>query len=323
MGQVRRRLSPFSRLLLCQRVQAGRPVAHVAAELGVSRQTGYRWWRRYQGEGAAGMADRPCRPHSSPSRLPAEVEAQVLALRLAERRGPAWIAAHLGLHASTVGRVLRRAQVPPLRDLDPLTGAVLRPGRASDRRYQYTRPGGLIHLDVKKLGRIPDGGGWRVHGRSEDVRGRKVHGRSIGYDYVHVAVDDHSRAAYAEILGDERGPTCAGFLRRAAAAFAGMGIDRIERVMTDNALNYRRSREFAAALADLGARHKLIRPHCPWTNGKAERFNRTLQTEWAYRQPFTSNTARAAALPTWLQHYNTDRHHTALAGPPTSRLSPT
>ena len=322
MGQVRRRLSPFSRLLLCQRVQSGRPVAHVAAELGVSRQTAYRWWRRYRVEGPAGMLDRPCRPHSSPSRLAGQLEAQVLALRLAERRGPAWIAARLGLHASTVGRALRRAQVPPLRDLDPVTGAVLRQ-RSSDRRYEYARPGGLIHLDVKKLGRIPDGGGWRVHGRREEVRGRKVHGRAIGYDYVHVAVDDHSRAAYAEILGDERGPTCAGFLRRAAAHFAGMGIEKIERVMTDNALNYRRSTDFAAAVADLGARHKLIRPHCPWTNGKAERFNRTLQTEWAYRQPFTSNTARAAALPGWLQHYNTDRHHTALAGPPTSRLSPT
>jgi transposase InsO family protein len=323
VGQVRRRLSPFSRLLLCQRVQAGRPVAHVAAELGVSRQTAYRWWRRYRVEGPAGMVDRPCRPRTSPSRLAGHVEVQVLALRLAERRGPVWIAARLGLHASTVGRVLRRAQVLPLRDLDPLTGAVLRPSRpASDRRYEYDQPGGLIHLDVKKLGRIPDGGGWRVHGRREDVRGRTVHGQPIGYDYVHVAVDDHSRAAYAEVLPDERGATCAGFLRRAAAHFADLGIARIERVMTDNALNYRRSAEFAAALADLGARHKLIRPHCPWTNGKAERFNRTLQTEWAYRQPFTSNTARTSALPGWLQHYNTDRHHTALAGPPTSRLSP-
>ena len=316
MGQVRRRLSPFSRLLLCQRVQAGRPVAHVAAELGVSRQTAYRWWRRYRAEGPAGMLDRSCRPHSCPSQLSGPVEARIVALRLAERRGPAWIAARLGLHASTVGRVLQRAQMAPLRDLDPLTGAVLR-RRASDRRYEHDRPGGLIHLDVKKLGRIPDGGGWRVHGRREDVRGR-----GIGYDYVHVAVDDHSRAAYAEILGDERGPTCAGFLRRAAAAFAGLGIDRIERVMTDNALNYRRSRDFAAAVTDLRAQHKLIRPHCPWTNGKAERFNRTLQTEWAYRQPFTSNTARTAALPTWLAHYNTHRHHTALDGPPTSRLSP-
>jgi transposase InsO family protein len=263
------------------------------------------------------MLDRPCRPHSSPSRLSGQVEAQVLALRLAERRGPAWIAAQLGLHASGVGRVLRRHHVAPLRDLDPLTGAVLRPARASDRRYEYDQPGGLIHLDVKKLGRIPDGGGWRAHGRSEQVRGR-----GIGYDYVHVAVDDHSRAAYAEVLPDEKGLTCAGFLRRAATYFAGLGIAKVERVMTDNALNYRRSAEFAAALTDLGARHKLIRPHCPWTNGKAERFNRTLQTEWAYRQPFTTNTARTDALPGWLQHYNTDRHHTALAGPPASRLSP-
>lgn len=159
----------------------------------------------------------------------------------------------------------------------------------------------MIHLDVKKLGRIPDGGGWRAHGRSEQVRGR-----GIGYDYLHTAVDDHSRLAYAEVLTDEKGTTCAAFLTRAAAFFAAHGIDRIRQILTDNAKNYRSSRAFQQACAELGARQKFSRPHCPWTNGKAERFNRTLATEWAYRRPYTSN-----------------QHRTHLGGqPPISRLTP-
>ena len=182
-------------------------------------------------------------------------------------------------------------------------------------RYEREYPGELLHVDVKKIGRIPDGGGWRVHGRSERPAGR--HGP--GYDYVHVAVDDHSRAAYTEILPDERGATCAGFLR-AAAWFADHGV-RVREVMTDNALNYVRCADFAAALAAIGAKHRRIRPHCPWQNGKAERFNRTLQIEWASRRPFSSNHDRTAALDDWLEHYNTSRRHHALGGhPPITRL---
>jgi transposase InsO family protein len=319
MAHLRPRLSPFSRLLLVQRAHQ-RPVAHVAAELGVSRQTAYRWVRRYAAHGEAGLLDRPSRPHHSPRRTPAAVEAQILALRAASRRGPVWLAAQLGAHPSTIGRVLRRHQVPLLCDLDPVTGAQLRPRPASPRRYERAQPGELLHLDVKKLGRIPQGGGWRLHGRAA---GDRVRARGIGYDYVHVAVDDHTRLAYAEVLSDERGTSCAGFLTRAGVFFAAHNIS-IQRVLTDNAFAYRHSQAFAAALATLGASPRFIRPHCPWTNGKAERFIRTLTSEWAYQQPWLSTSERTAALPGWLQHYNTQRPHTALGGqPPISRLSPT
>ena len=230
------------------------------------------------------------------------------------------MAGELGLAASTVGRVIRRHRLPLLRDLDALTGAPVRRGPMSRVRYERERPGELVHIDTKTLGRIPEGGGWRAHGRGP----KPVASRAQGYDYVHSAIDDHSRLAYCEIHPDERGPTCAGFMARAAAFFAGHGITRIERVMSDNALNYRRSGDFQAVLADLGARHILIRPHCPWTNGKVERLNRTLLREWAYSRVFRSNAERAGCLPSWLEHYNTRRRHSSLGGlPPISRLSTT
>jgi transposase InsO family protein len=216
--------------------------------------------------------------------------------------------------ARTVSRILARHHLPHLAVLDPMTGQVIRASKTTATRYERDRPGELVHMDVKKLGRIPDGGGCRAHGRSEDVRGR-----GIGFDYVHSLVDDHSRFAYCEILPDEKGPTCAAFLTRAVAYFAAHGIARIERLITDNAWAYRYS--LRETCAELGITQKFIRPHCPWQNGKVERLNRTLQTEWAYRQIFTSNTERAAALAPWLEYYNTRRHHQALAGlPPISRL---
>lgn len=224
------------------------------------------------------------------------------------RRGPVWIGHLLGMPASTVGRVLARYRVPRLAECDPLTGMVVRATRRSANRYEHPYPGSLVHIDVKKLGRIPDGGGWRAHGRSEQVRGR-----GIGYDYVHTAIDDHSRLAYAEIHGDEKGTTCAGFLARAAAFYASHGIT-VERVISDNARNYRASRAFRDTATHLGITLKFIRPHCPWTNGKVERLNRTLAREWAYAQVFTSNTERAEALPTWLEHYNLDRPHLGIGG---------
>ena len=211
---------------------------------------------------------------------------------------------------------------PAERACDPVTGQLIRTSRRSARRYEHDRPGDLIHLDVKKLGRIPDGGGWRAHGRSEAVCGRKVHSRPLGYDYVHTAVDDHSRLAYAEIHDDEKGTTAAGFLRRAAAYFTAHGITTIDRVITDNAFAYRHSVAFRTAVTDLGARQKFIRPHCPWTNGKVERFNRTLATEWAYSRPFTSNHDRTNLLPTWLQHYNHTRPHLGIGNqPPINRVT--
>jgi transposase InsO family protein len=299
------------------------PVAHVAKAMGISRQCAHRWVARFAAEGEAGLHDRSSRPHSCPTRTAPGVEQAVVRLRQAERRGQDWLGPELGLPTRTVSRILRRHQVPYLRECDPLTGELIRSSKTTAVRYERDRPGELVHMDVKKVGKIPDGGGWKAHGRRMGSTGAKKRAR-IGYDYVHSLVDDHSRLAYSEILPDEKGPTCAGFLSRAAAYFADHGIDHIERVLTDNHWSYRRSVDVGAVIANLGARHKFIRPHCPWQNGKVERFNRTLQIEWAYRQVFLSNDDRCAALAPWLEHYNTQRRHTALGGlPPVSRLSPT
>jgi transposase InsO family protein len=322
MSHRNARLTVHGRLLLVDRVCHQRwPVAHAAKAMGISRQCAHRWVARYRAQGEAGLVDRSSRPHSSPTRTPIEVEQQVLQLRQAERRGQDWLGPELGLPPRTVSRILRRHQVPRLVECDPLTGQVIRTSKTTAVRYERERPGELVHMDVKKIGRIPDGGGWRAHGREHGQTSAQKKAR-IGYDYVHSLVDDHSRLAYSEILPDEKGPTCAAFLTRAAGYFADHGITRIERLMTDNAFAYRYS--LGDAIAELGARHLFIKPHCPWQNGKVERLNRTLQTEWAYRQVFTTNTHRAAALAPWLEYYNTQRRHTALGGlPPTSRLSPT
>lgn len=315
------RLTFYGRILLVRRVRFdGRPISHVAAELGVSRQCGHLWVKRYDAEGWAGLLDRSSRPHHCPTRTPHTAEARVLAARDHEQAGPAVLAASTGVPARTISRILARHGVPRLADCDPVTGESIRATRRSDRRYEHPQPGDLVHVDVKKLGRIPDGGGWRVHGR-EHRPGSK---RRIGFDYIHAMVDDHSRLAYAEVLPDEKGATCAGFVNRAAAAFAAAGIPHIARVLTDNARNYRGCRAFAAAVDELGAVQKFIRPRCPWTNGKVERFNRTLAREWAYRRPYTSNQARTMALDAWIEYYNTRRPHTACRGrAPITRLSPT
>ncbi len=307
-------------MLLIERVLAGHRPADVAHQMGCSRATAYKWLRRYRVEGPPGLVDRPSRPHRCRHRTPAPVEARILEARRVHRHGADWIGAELGIAPSTVGRVLSRHRMPLLRDLDALTGEPVRRGPVSGVRYERARPGELVHIDVKKLGRIPEGGGWRAHGR---ITGVNRHQRP-GYDFVHSAIDDHSRLAYSEIHPNERGETCAAFMARAARFFAAHGITRIERVMSDNAFNYRHSGAFAKVMADLGARHVLIRPHCPWTNGKVERFNRTLLREWAYSQVFTSNAERAACLPSFIEHYNTRRRHSSLGGlPPISRLSTT
>lgn len=316
MSHGNARLNVRGRLLLIDRVIGqGRPVSHVASELGISRQCAHRWVSRFKREGPAGLQDRSSRPRRSPTRTPTDLEQQVLKLRHQRRVGPARLSEELGIPTRTIGAILHRHGVPRLSECDPLTGVVIRASRRTSVRYERDRPGELVHMDVKKLGRIPDGGGWRAHGRSEEVRGR-----GIGFDYVHSMIDDHSRLAYSEVLPDERGATCAQFLLRAADYFARHGITRIERIMTDNALAYRKS--LAAAATQLGAKQVFIRPHCPWQNGKIERLNRTLQNEWAYRQVFLSNDERAAALAPWLEHYNTQRIHSAVGGPPISRLSP-
>lgn len=320
MAHANARLTVHGRALLVERILAGHRPADVAHQVGCSRATAYKWLRRFRHEGAAGLADRPSRPRRRPHRCPDAIERRILEARRTHRRGADWLAAELGLAASTVGRVIARHGLPLLRDLDALTGAPVRRGPVSRVRYERERPGELIHIDVKKLGRIPSGGGWRAHGRGPKPSIR----RAVGYDYVHSAVDDHSRLAYSEIHPDERGVTCAGFLARAAQFFADHGIDRIEAVMSDNAFSYRLSTDFQAELQTLAARHILIRPHCPWQNGKVERFNRTLLAEWAYSRIFTSNTERAGCLASFIEHYNTRRRHSSLKGrPPISRLSTT
>lgn len=228
-----------------------------------------------------------------------------------------------GVPARTISRILVRHRVPRLAWCDPVTGELIRSSRATTTRYERDRPGELVHIDVKKFGRIPDGGGWRIQGGSRENHRARVDKSPIGYDFVHAAVDDHTRLAYAEIHPDEKGSTAAAFLLRAAAYFADHGIHRIEQVISDNAFAYRHSRDFHAAIAALAAEQIFIKPHCPWQNGKVERFNRTLANEWAYRQPFTTNHARAAALEPFLEHYNNDRIHTAHGQTPASRVSPT
>jgi len=295
------KLTVFGRRLLVDRIELeGWPVAHAAAMTGVSRQTATKWVRRYRAEGLAGLEDRSSRPHRSPRRLAPEQVAAILAARHELGVGPHRLAPVVGSLRSTITDVLRRHGLSRLRDRDRPSGVPI--------RYVRERPGELLHLDVKKLGRIPDGGGHRIHGRGGGTRRARR-----GYDFVHHAIDDASRVAYVDVFGDERGATCAGFLREAAAFFARQGV-RIERVMTDNARNYVDSRLFQTALADIGARHKRTRPFRPQTNGKSERFNRTLLDEWAYARPYTSNNERLIALPGFVERYNHHRPHTSLKG---------
>ena len=323
MSHRNSRLTPRGRQLLVERVRQGMPVAHVARAMGISRQCAHRWVKRFEEEGATGLEDRSSRPHRSPAATSPRRAERVLRARAKERCGPAELARLTGVPERTVTRILRRHGIPRIPECDPMTGEVIRASRSTTRRYERERPGELVHVDVKKLGRIPDGGGWRAQGPSVVNHRSKARSKRVGYDYVHAMVDDHSRLAYAEVLGDERGETCAGFLLRAAAAFRAAGIDRIEAVMTDNARNYKDAAVFKDALCTLGARHVLIRPHCPWQNGKVERLNRTLAVEWAYRRVYTSNARRTRALAAWLRRYNTVRPHSALRGrPPVSRLSP-
>ena len=321
MSHGNARLTVHGRLLIVQRHQAGTPQAHIAGAMGVSRRCVKKWIDRYDQEGLAGLHDRSSRPHHSPSRTPDEVEQKILELRHTERRGPDWIGAELAVPTRTVSRVLARNSVPRLAELDSITGEVIRASKITAVRYEREHPGELVHMDVKKLGRIPDGGGWKAHGRSMgSSRARKL--TVVGFDYVHSLVDDHSRLAYSEVLPDEKGATCAAFLARAVDYFTSHGITHIEQLMTDNAWAYRYSlRDLCAAR---GIKQIFIRPHCPWQNGKVERLNRTLLTEWAYRQVFLTNDQRTAALAPWLEQYNTQRRHSALAGlPPISRLLPT
>ena len=302
------RLTIHGRKELIERIGCGRPVAHVAAEMGVSQATAYKWWRRWRSEGDSGLWDRSSRPHRCPQRTPRSVERRIERLRRDHKLGPARIAGIVEMHGSTVHRVLVRQGLNQLRTIDPPTGRVI-------RRIETSRPGELVHIDVKKLGRIPDGGGWWAHGRNTASRGHSP----VGYDYVHSAVDAYSRIAYSEILNAEDTICCVGFLERAHSWFAVHGVV-IERVLTDNGNGYR-SFAWRDLCSELAITHTRTRPYRPQTNGKVERFNRTLNAEWARVRVDRRNSDRTRALDRWLHRYNHHRCHTALGGnTPMSRV---
>jgi transposase InsO family protein len=322
MAHANARTNVYGRHLAAQRYQAGHKVKDIAAQLGISRTTVYKWIARFAAHGPAGLADRSSRPASSPHQVSLEVELRVLAARLELHVGPVQLATELVLPASTIGAVLRRWAVPNLADLDRISGELIR-SRVTEVRYEHPRPGDLLHVDVKKLGRIPDGGGWRLRGPDSHRHGLRhpAHG-TVGFDYIHVAVDDHTRVTYAEVLPDEKAATCAGFLHRAAQWFHDTHQVTIRRVLTDNAMSYRKGTDWATVCSALQIRRRFIKAGCPWTNGKAERFNRTLLTEWAYAQPWHHNDQRTNAFDGFLDRYNTRHGHTAAGGqPPISRLA--
>jgi transposase InsO family protein len=284
--------------------------------MGVGVTTAARWADRYRRLGVAGMVDRPSRPCHSPGRLPQRVERRIVGLRVSRRWGPARIAALLRVNRSTVQRVLARYGCPPLRWVDPVTRTRVKTSRSRPKHYERAVPGELVHMDVKKLGRIPDGGGHRSAGRQQGKKNRA--GIGHGYAFIHSVVDDHTRLAYSEILDDERTETVVAFWTRATAWFASAGVE-ITAVMTDNGNPYR-SALFKEALGDK-IKHKRTRPYRPQTNGKVERLNRTLLEEWAYARAYQSESERVAEFPAWLHHYNHHRAHTALGGrPPASRV---
>jgi len=300
---ARMRYSFESRCRAVQAVRDGMRGDIVAPCQGVSRAQLYRWWRRYQDEGWAGLRERPCTPHRQPRRTSAGLEAQIVAARAASGDGPLTLAAKLGLVASTVGKVLRRY------------GCSRRehPPRPPTVRYERERPGALLHIDTKKLGRF-----WQVGKRiRQDGVQRNPH---TGWQHVHVAVDDHARLAQAEVLPTDRAADAVAFLRRAVAWYREQGIV-VEEVLTDNGAAYR-SRLWREACIALGVRHLRTRPYTPRTNGKAERFIQTLLRQWAYRYVYPTSAHRARALAGWLRWYNRRRPHGSLGGlPPVSRVS--
>jgi transposase-like protein len=317
-------LSELGRLRLARAiVEQGWSEARAAERFQVSRSTAHRWATRYRDQGPAGMADRSSRPHHSPRRTPTPVVRRVVHLRCKQRLGPAQIAPRVGLAASTVHAILVRCRISRLAYLDRATGQPI-------RRYERDRPGQLIHIDVKKLGNIPAGGGHRFLGRPAGKRNRQADRSSgqvsryrnslTGHGFIHAAVDDHSRLAYAEIHPDETSQTAAGFLQRARVWFANHGLV-IQQVLTDNGACYR-SHRWRQACQELEITAKRTRPYRPQTNGKVERFNRTLLDGWAYRRLYASEQARRAAFGPWLHWYNHHRPHSALGGrPPITRCT--
>lgn len=304
------RLTVWARREVVRRHLAGVTQAEIARQMQVSRDTVGKWWRRYQADPEGPwFEDRSSRPRSCPHQTPPELEVRIIEERRTHRLGPARIGYRLGVPSSTVWNVLARHGLNRLVWFDRPTGRRV-------RRYEKETPGELVHVDTKQVAGIPDGGGWRVFGPEDHLRRDHNRKPGAGYEHVHSAIDDYSRLAYTEILPDIKGETCAGFWKRAEAFFADHGIT-VHAVMTDNWSGYR-SRAFADALDDI--QHIRTRPYRPQTNGKVERFNRTLVDEWSYARIYTSNSDRAQALQDWNHIYNHHRGHTAIGGPPISRV---
>ena len=325
MSHANAALTPRARLRLARLVvDQGWPVARAAERYDVSWPTAKRWVDRYREFGPAGMDDASSRPHRSPTRTPAPVVRKVVHLRWKHRLGPVQIAEQTGLAPSTVHAILVRCRINRLTHIDRATGEPV-------RRYEHDHPGSLIHVDVKKLGNIPDGGGWRYLGRQQGRKSRRATRRrtgisnayrnpKVGTAFVHTVIDDHSRVAYAEVHDDETAATAAGVLYRAVAWFAARGV-HVERVLSDNGSAYR-SHLWRDTCEDLGITPKRTQPYRPQTNGKIERFHRTMADGWAFKKFYNSESARRAALPAWLHEYNHHRPHTAIGGSaPITRLT--
>ena len=323
MSHANAALTPRARLRLSRLiVEEGWPVARAAERFQVAWPTAKRWAERYRQFGAAGMQDRSSRPRCCPRRTPQPLVRKIVHVRWKRRLGPVGIAGELGVAASTVHAVLRRCRINKLAHVDRASGEPV-------RRYEHDAPGDLLHVDVKKLGNVPEGGGWRYVGRAQGRRHRaatpgkpkNAHGNpKLGTAFVHTVIDDHSRVAYAEIHDDETAATAVTVLRNAAAWYCARGVT-IRRVLSDNGSAYR-SQAWREACTELGITHKRTRPYRPQTNGKIERFHRTLAAGWAFRRLYLTETARRNALPSWLHEYNHHRLHTAIGKvPPITRLT--
>jgi transposase InsO family protein len=316
-------LTPRGRLLLARRVvEEGWPIALAAEHFHVSWPTAKRWASRYAAMGEAGMTDRSSRPHRSPHRTGQVVVRKIVHLRWKHRLSPLAIASRLSMPASTVHAVLVRCRLNRLSHIDIRTGEPI-------RRYEHDHPGALIHVDVKKLGNIPDGGGWRFVGRAQGGKNRRTtdgvtrsrsHDPNLGHAFIHTVIDDHSRVAYAEIHDNERADTAVDVLRRAVGWFGTRGVS-VERVLSDNGGCYR-SHAWRNTCAELQIQPKRTRPYRPQTNGKIERFHRTMANEWAFARHYPNERTRRSALPAWLHTYNYHRQHSAIGKvPPITRLT--
>ena len=323
MSHANAALTPKARLRLARLIVEDGWQPSVAARMFmVSPVTARKWAARYRAEGVPGMTDRSSRPRSCSHRTPDRVVRQIVALRWRHRLGPVQIGGRLGLAPSTVHAVLVRCRINRLSHIDRVTGEPI-------RRYEHSYPGSMIHVDVTKFGNIPDGGGWRYLGKQQGDRnkaatalrtGRTGSGHpNIGTAFVHTVIDDYSRATYVEICADEKAATAIEVLHRAVAWFAEQGVS-VERVLSDNGSAYR-SFAWRDACAELGITPKRTRPYRPQTNGKIERFHRTLADGWAYARLYNSEAERRAALPAWIHFYNHHRIHSAIGGPPISRLN--